>query len=467
MLVIYNTIKHKKEKFFSFEKNRIKIYVCGVTVYNSCHLGHGRTFVIFDFIIRYLRYCGYKIYYVRNITDIDDKIIKCININNKTIKDFTNTIINKMHKDLLLLNILPPDKEPRVTHHIDEIIKMIKILISKGYAYCANNGDIMFSVKNYKNYGKLSLQNISQLKQNNKSCLLNNFKNKPEDFVLWKIAKNNEPQWNSPWGYGRPGWHIECSAISYKYLDKNFDIHGGGRDLIFPHHENEIAQSVCAIKNFHVNYWMHCGMIMIDNKKMSKSLNNFLTIQDVVKKFDPEILRYFFMSAHYRKNLNYNNHCLYQSYKSLRYLYIALRNTNNVDIKYSKKEKKFEKSFCEAMNDDFNTPKAYSVLFNIANEINKEKQKNISKANSLALKLKKLGNILGILYQNPEIFLKEKVQKDNINKLIYIEKLIKKRSLARKLKQWDKADNIRNKLKKLNIILEDNINCTSWRKEKK
>lgn len=453
MIKIYNTLKQKKERFISINKKKVNMYVCGMTVYDRCHIGHGRTFTIFDIILRYLKYCGYKVFYVRNITDIDDKIIKKAKLNKESIQNLTTRMIDKMRKDFFSLNILPPDKEPKVTDHIDDIIKLISFLVEKKYAYIAKNGDVVFSIKKYINYGKLSNQFFD------KKIFHEN------DFTLWKLSKPLEPKWKSPWGWGRPGWHIECSAINQKYLGNNFDIHGGGIDLIFPHHENEIAQSACSIKNFNINYWIHTGMVMINNKKMSKSKHNFFTIKDVLSKFDAETIRYFFISNHYRSPLHYNEKNLYQAKISLQRLYLSLRNINfkNISNIYEDIAEVFEKKFCNAMNDDFNTPKAYSVLFSIANKINKMKNKNKNIANALAIKLKKLGKILGILNHDAEFFLQ--ANKNYLHNKYYIEKLINIRFVARKKKQWEIADKIRNKLKKLGILIEDNKRGTLWRKK--
>lgn len=454
MLKIYNTFNKKKEVFVPNDPNNIGIYVCGVTVSNLCHIGHARTFIFFDVLVRYLKYCGYKINYIRNITDIDDKIIKKSIDNNQSIQVFTNFMIKHMHQDFLSLNILRPNQEPKVTNNIKEIIDMIKKIILFNYAYISINGDVMFHVNKFKNYGKLSSQKINQLNSNNM------FKKNAIDFVLWKISKPNEPGWDSPWGRGRPGWHIECSAINYKYL-KNFDIHGGGVDLIFPHHENEIAQSMCINKKY-FNYWMHTGMVIINNKKMSKSLNNFFTIKEILKKYDNETIRYFLMSRHYRSPILFNIKNVMHSHLALSSLYNCL---NNIEIEPPFKNnevKKFENNFKEAMNDDLNIPKTYSVLFNMMHTINKLKIKNIRSAKMLAHKLKELANILGLLKKDSDFFFKNLILKDK-KKIENIKKLILLRNQARKEKNWEKADFIRNKLKQIGVTLNDNIHKTTWK----
>lgn len=456
MLKIYNTLTRKKEKFKISKKNKIKMYVCGVTTYDLCHIGHARTFIVFDMINRYLRYIGYKITYIRNITDIDDKIIKKSIENKEKYNKLSSRMLIEMHKDFDNLNILRPDIEPKVTDHIVEIINLVKKLIKMNQAYISKNGDVIYSINKNKEYGSLSKQNIKKLKKNKK----NEKKNKL-DFVLWKMAKKNEPSWKSPWGKGRPGWHTECSAINKKYFSKKCDIHGGGIDLIFPHHENEMAQFNSIYNKKYVKFWIHSGIIKINKKKMSKSMNNFISIKDTLKKFDAETIRFFLLSKKYRKNLTYSEEKLKKSKLSLKKLYTALKNFKNEKIK-NKKNTTFQKKFIKAMNDDFNTPKACSILFKLAKKINKLKNKNIKMAYYFAIELKKLANTLGILFMDPEKFLKNNIKNEKIEK---IEKLIKKRNKARKNKQWNKADLIRQKIFKMGIILEDNKKKTTWRSE--
>lgn len=463
MLKIFNTLTKKKEEFKPIITNRVKIYVCGVTVYDLCHIGHGRIFILFDVIIRYLRYLGYQVIYARNITDIDDKIIKRSLKNGENIQQLTNHMIQEMYLDLDMLNILRPDYEPRVTEYIDAIIKLINLLMIKKHAYIASNGDVMFSIKTMHNYGRLSNQKIKESKINNFTYVLFNAKKNFADFVLWKASKLGEPYWISPWGSGRPGWHIECSAMSHAVLGSSLDIHGGGSDLIFPHHENEIAQSVCAYNAPYANIWMHVGMLSINYKKMSKSLNNFFTIRDVLQNYDSETIRYFLMSAHYRKQLQYNNIALKNARISLERLYIALRDTNSTA--QPKGGENFISKFISKMNDDFNIPEAYAVLFEIAHELNCLKIKKHPNIHGLASTLRYLANILGILYQTPENFLQNTIFKNNKNYDIEkIQKLIQHRSNARKQQKWELADKIRKKLAMMGIVLEDiSLEHTKWK----
>ncbi|ARC54829.1 cysteine--tRNA ligase [Candidatus Riesia sp. GBBU] len=458
MIYIYNTLNKKKEKFKTIQKKLVKMYVCGITMYDVCHIGHGRTFVVFDMINRYLRYSGYDLIYVRNITDINDKIIK---ISLKKNTEFTNIVLkmqDKMNQDLKLLKVLKPNFEPKVTNHIDEIIDLIKVLIKNGNAYISKCGDVMFSVNSDPNYGILSKQNLEKLCNKNSFYSLKNKRNNL-DFVLWKITKKkNEPKWLSPWGYGRPGWHIECSAMSTKILGNYFDIHGGGMDLIFPHHENEISQSICANKSSYAKYWIHVGMVRIKCKKMSKSLKNFITIKEILRKYNPEVIRYFFLSKHYRKSVNYNEKYLIQSKSSLERLYSCIDG-----IKCVKTEKTdFRKKFFDAMNDDFNTPKAFSILFDIVRKINIIKNYDKRKVGKLAFELKYLANILGIMHENPKNILQYNKKIKN-GKSKFIELMIEQRKKARIKKQWEKADDIRNKLKLMGIILEDIKDNTTWK----
>lgn len=327
MLKIFNTLSRQKEEFKPIHAGKIGMYVCGITIYDLCHIGHGRTFVAFDVVARYLRYLGYSLTYVRNVTDVDDKIIKRAIENNETCEQLTTRMLAEMHKDFDALNLKRPDLEPRATHHIPEIIELTERLIARKHAYVASNGDVMFSVESDPDYGLLSRQDLDQL-QAGARVEVADVKRNPMDFVLWKMSKPGEPSWESPWGPGRPGWHIECSAMNSKQLGAHFDIHGGGSDLMFPHHENEIAQSTCAHDGPYVNYWMHSGMVMIDKEKMSKSLNNFFTIRDVLAYYDAETVRYFLMSGHYRSQLNYSEENLKQARASLERLYTALRGTD-------------------------------------------------------------------------------------------------------------------------------------------
>jgi len=461
MLKIFNTSTRKKEIFTPIRENKINLYVCGVTVYDFCHIGHGRTFVIFDMIVRYLRFSGFKVKYVRNITDIDDKII-LKSIKEKTeITSLTSYMIEEMHKDFNFLGIAPPDEEPRVTDYINNIIEIILKLIQKNHAYINQKGDVVFSIESDPNYGTLSGQSLMLLKSGSR-IPVNNMKKNPLDFILWKLSKKEECSWNSPWGKGRPGWHIECSSINNVFFDNMIDIHGGGSDLIFPHHENERSQSVCFNKKSIINFWMHTGVVIINNQKMSKSLRNVHLLRDILKDYHPEVLRYFFLATHYRHPIYYSEKNLNQAYMSLKYLYTALYNT----IPFSNNEEglEFELEFYNAMNDDFNIPKVFSIFFKIANKINFFKNKDLLKTNKFAFRLKYLANNIGFLLQNPKDFLQQS-NKLNARKLREIDFLIEKRNIARQLKLWKEADKIREKLMSLDIILEDFPDKTIWRKK--
>ncbi|BAP58743.1 cysteine--tRNA ligase [Candidatus Tachikawaea gelatinosa] len=467
MLKIYNTLHRKKEIFKPINPKKINIYICGVTPYDFCHIGHGRTFIIFDMIIRYFKHIGYEVNYIRNITDIDDKIINQAILNKKTIFTLTNDMIKAMNKDFKLLNLILPNFEPKVTECITEIINFIKKLIKKNHAYIAKNGDVMFNIKTYKNYGCLSHQKINYLKLNTRINVSS--KVNCEDFVLWKYDASNQTfNFKSPWGYGRPGWHIECSAMSYKYFGKKFDIHGGGSDLIFPHHENEIAQSVCAYDSeSYPNYWIHSGMVMLNSVKMSKSLGNVFILKNILKKYDSETIRYFALSSHYRKPINCTLKSFDQAESALRHLYKALNNTHEIEDN-TNYTKEYDISFCNAMNNDFNTPKAYSILFKIAQKINFYKKNRKDKiVNLLATKLRKLGNILGLLNNDSSYFLNKKtptistIELDQINELIII------RNNARKEKNWILADKIRERLKKMDILIEDTLKGSFFKKKHK
>lgn len=459
MLKIFNTLSRQKETFTPIHAGKVGMYVCGITVYDLCHIGHGRTFVAFDVIARYLRYSGYQLNYVRNITDVDDKIIKRANEKGETIEQLTDRMIAEMHNDFASLNILPPDSEPRATKHIDDIIALTEKLLARGHAYVADNGDVMFDVMTDKQYGVLSRQDLDQL-QAGARVEVADVKKNPMDFVLWKMAKPNEPGWDSPWGVGRPGWHIECSAMNCQQLGTHFDIHGGGSDLMFPHHENEIAQSTCAHDGPYVNYWMHSGMVMVDREKMSKSLDNFFTVRDVLQHFDAETVRYFLMSGHYRSQLNYGLDNLEQARASLERLYTALRGTDSQAAPLA--DASYEERFRNAMDDDFNTPEAYSVLFDLAREVNRLKSEDAQSANAAAAKLRELAGVLGILQQSPEAFLQQGALDEDVAE---IESLIEMRNNARQAKDWAQADVARDRLAALGIVLEDSAQGTTWRRK--
>ncbi|QXX83102.1 MULTISPECIES: cysteine--tRNA ligase [Providencia] len=462
MLQIFNTLSRQKEEFKPIHVGKIGMYVCGITIYDLCHIGHGRTFVAFDAISRYLRYLGYDLNYVRNVTDIDDKIIKRAAENNESVEELTTRMLAEMHKDFDALNILRPDSEPRATRHIGEIITLTESLIERGHAYVADNGDVMFEVKTDPNYGLLSRQDLEQL-QAGARVEVADVKRNPMDFVLWKMSKEGEPSWESPWGLGRPGWHIECSAMNSKTLGNHFDIHGGGSDLMFPHHENEIAQSTCAHDGPYVNYWMHSGMVMVDREKMSKSLNNFFTIRDVLEYYDAETVRYFLLSGHYRSQLNYTEENLKQARTALERMYTALRGTDK-SAKAAGGEA-FKARFVEAMNDDFNTPEAYSVLFDMVREINRLKAEDMAAANGMAAELRELAGVLGLLEQDPESFLKGGAQGEDDAEVAKIEALIQQRLDARQNKDWAQADAARDALTAMGIVLEDSSAGTTWRRK--
>lgn len=461
MLQLYNTLTQKKEDFAPIDAGRIRMYVCGVTTYDYCHLGHGRMLVVFDVITRFLRFSGFDVTYVRNITDIDDKIINRANELGIAFDELSEKFINIMHEDERALNILPPDIEPRATHHMQEILDMVGTLVEKGYAYAADNGDVYFSVSKFADYTKLSKRNLDEMLAGAR-VEVDEAKRDARDFALWKAAKPDEPGWDSPWGFGRPGWHIECSAMSTQCLGETFDIHGGGSDLIFPHHENEIAQSECATGKEFARYWMHNGPLRIDDEKMSKSLGNFFTIRQVLEQYSPEVIRYFLISSHYRSAINYSQDNLGQASGALERFYNALKGIDYTEVA-SAENTEFERRFTASMEDDFNTPEAIGVLFDLAREINRLKQEDMAAASSLAALLVKLGAVLGILQLSAEDFLRR--GSEDID-AAYIEELINKRNLAREEKDWALADQIRDELKALNVILEDKDGVTSWRFEK-
>lgn len=458
MLQIFNTLSRKKEPFTPIVPGKAGLYVCGITIYDYCHVGHARTYVAFDVINRYLRFSGYDVTYVRNITDVDDKIIKRAAENNESCDALTERFTKAMHADFAALGLMPADIEPRVTTHMAEIINLITTLIEKGYAYVAKDGDVLFDVSKYDAYGELSQQNLDMLQAGARVDVADN-KDDPLDFVLWKSAKPGEPYWQSPWGNGRPGWHIECSAMSAKHLGEHFDIHGGGSDLQFPHHENEIAQSTCAHGHKYVNTWIHTGMVQVDKEKMSKSLGNFFTVKDVLAQYNSEAVRYFLLSSHYRSQLNYSVENLEQAHAALGRLYTALRNvtpTADVDM-----QSDYIARFKAAMDDDFNTPEALPVLFELSREVNRFKETEPAKAAELAGILKLLAGVLGMLQGDAEAFLKSGASDDEVAE---IEALIAKRNAARAAKDWAAADAARDALTAKGIVVEDKNGVTSWRK---
>lgn len=461
MLQIYNTLTRKKELFTPIVENKVGLYVCGITVYDLCHMGHARTYLSFDIMVRYLRHAGYDVNYVRNITDVDDKIIQRAIANNETPDQLTERTIAMMHQDFASINLLEPNIEPRVTQHMDEIVDIIQRLVDKNHAYQAPSGDVLFDVSSHQQYGRLSKQDLSQLNMGARVETTSD-KDDPLDFVLWKSAKPDEPSWASPWGNGRPGWHIECSAMNYKHLGEHFDIHGGGSDLMFPHHENEIAQSCCAFDTPYVNIWMHAGMVQVDDVKMSKSLGNFFTLRDVLKVHDPETLRFFLMSAHYRSQLSYSQDSISQAKAGLERLYTSLRDVlPNMDVNLS--QGGYLARFETAMNDDFNMPIAFSVLFDVAKDLNKATDPAVGK--DLAGILKKLGAILGILQMHPTDYLQGNIAgEDGDEFATKVDAFIAQRNTARENKDWSSADAARDGLNEMGVVLEDGPTGTTWRK---
>jgi len=465
MLKIYNTLTRKKEPFEPRVAGKVGLYVCGMTVYDHCHIGHARVMVVFDTVARYLRHLGYDLTYVRNITDIDDKIIQRAHENGEDFTALTERFITAMHEDEQVLSVLPPDLEPRATQSIAAIIAMVAKLIDNGLAYVGGNGDVFYAVNQFKDYGRLSGKNLDDL-QAGERVEVDAAKRNPLDFVLWKMAKPNEPAWESPWGLGRPGWHIECSAMSTGCLGNHFDIHGGGMDLQFPHHENEIAQSEGATGEKFVNVWMHNGFVRVNEEKMSKSLGNFFTVREVLKQYQPEIIRFFILSSHYRSPLNYSDEQLDDAGAALTRLYNALRGLpcNGLPI-----ENTYQERFQSAMDDDFNTPVALSVLFDLARELNKAKETDPQQAQIMAATLKQLANLLGLLHDKPEDYLKGGgALLPSDGGLVSdepIEQQIQARIDAKKAKDWGLADKIRNDLKSQGIILEDSPDGTTrWRR---
>lgn len=458
MLTLYNSFTNEKEIFKPRVPGKIQLYVCGVTVYDYCHLGHARMLVAFDCIVRYLRFRGYDVRYVRNLTDIDDKIIQRAASLGESIDSLTARFIEAAHEDERALGVLPPDEEPRATAFISHMIEMIDTLIQKGMAYVAQNGDVYYAVNRFPAYGALANKDLENL-QAGARVGVNEAKEDVLDFVLWKQAKPGEPSWDSPWGAGRPGWHIECSAMSVHCLGPHFDIHGGGHDLKFPHHENEIAQSEGATDEKFVNYWLHNGFVQIDKEKMSKSLGNFFTIREILEKEKPEVLRYLLLASHYRSPIHYSEGALRTAEGSLTRFYTALRGLPEVPVK-EEVGSIYETRFIKAMDDDFNTAEALAVLFDLAHEVNRVKQEDMSLATLLGARLRHLGGVLGLLQEEADLFLQSGKKEVNV---IEIEKLIAERNEARKNKDWKRADEIREILSQQGILMEDSGTGTSWR----
>ncbi len=465
MLKIYNSLTRKKEVFTPIIPGKVGIYVCGMTVYDLCHIGHARVMVVFDLVTRYLRDRGFEVNYVRNITDIDDKIIARAIENGESIKKLTGHFIDTMHEDTDRLGVLRPDHEPRATQHIAGIISLIGKLIENGYAYQTESGDICFRVRKFERYGQLSGESLDDL-QAGARVEAETTKDDPLDFVLWKQAKPGEPSWPSEWGDGRPGWHIECSAMSMETLGEHFDIHGGGQDLRFPHHENEIAQSECATGHHFVNLWMHNGFVRIDDEKMSKSLDNFFTIRDVLDTYHPEILRYFMINSHYRSPLNYSNETLDQSKAALEGYYLALDGLDVEDTAVLDTE--ISAPFIEAMDDDFNTPEALSVLSALRRDINTVRQRGeLNKARFLGGQLKAMGAIIGLFQLRPIEFLRGISGDGHSGGMsdAEVDVLVEERTRARADKNWARGDEIRDELYLSGIILDDSPGGTRWRRE--
>ena len=454
---IYNTLTRRKEPFKPLVDGKVSMYVCGMTVYDYCHLGHARVMVAFDVITRYLRHRGYDVTYVRNITDIDDKILKRAEENGEPIDALTERMIAAMHEDEARLNVLPPSQEPRATRHIDDIIAMIETLIDKGFAYAAANGDVYYRVRKFTDYGKLNNRQLDDMRSGARVDV-DVHKEDPLDFVLWKAAKPGEAHWHSPWGDGRPGWHIECSAMSTCCLGDTFDIHGGGPDLTFPHHENEIAQSEAATGKTYVNTWMHAGAVRVNQEKMSKSLGNFFTIRDVLAEHDPEVVRYLLVASHYRSAINYAADSLVEERKALTRLYTALDGVN-ADEQAAASDA--AERFTAAMDDDFNTPIALAALFDLARDLNRAKSAQPAEAPRLAGELKRMAGVLGLLQQTPQTFLKGAQQQVALSEE-EIEAKIAERQAAKGSKDFARADAIRDELAALGIILKDSREGTTW-----
>lgn len=482
MLQIFNSLSRQKEAFQPIVPGQVRMYVCGMTVYDYCHIGHARVMVVFDVVVRWLKASGFEVTYVRNITDIDDKIIRRAQENGEHFNDLTARFIQAMHEDLAALSILPPTHEPRATAAMADIIAMIQVLIEKGFAYAGTSGDVYYAVSRFARYGTLANKRLEDLRAGAR-IEVEEAKNDPLDFVLWKAAKPGEPGWDSPWGQGRPGWHIECSAMSTRCLGEHFDIHGGGMDLKFPHHENEIAQSEAASGHRYVNVWMHNGFVQVNEEKMSKSLGNFFTVREVLRRYQPEVVRLFILSSHYRGPLNYADENFNHAKASLNRLYTALRGLPVVD---SSVEDAWFSRFRAAMDDDFNTPEALAVLFDLAREINRLRSEDEGNAARLGANLRYLGGLLGLLQCDPELFLKGSPTPQNNQHVTgnlvgtrddvagvteatglaetAIDRLVVQRSVARKSKDWAEADKIRDQLLVAGIVLEDTPNGTIWRR---
>ena len=460
MLTIYNSLTRRKEKFQPIDPGKVRMYVCGITVYDYCHIGHARMILVFDMIVRYLRFRGYEVNYVRNITDIDDKIINRSRESGEPFNELTGRFIQAMNEDFEALNVLVPDSEPRATDHIEQIIVMIDRLLENGYAYRAGNGDIFYDVSAFGDYGKLSGKNVEELRAGIRVDVQEE-KADPVDFALWKAEKPGEPAWGSPWGRGRPGWHIECSAMSTHCLGDDFDIHGGGQDLRFPHHENEIAQSCGAGSSTFVNTWIHNGFVRVDDEKMSKSLGNFFTIREVMERYLPEVIRFFILSSHYRSPLNYSDGHLDEARAGLTRLYTSIR---DIDPGDGELEPGYRQRFEQVMDDDFNTRAAVTLFHEIAGEINRLEDKASEHAARLARTLVRLGGVLGIMQMAPGQFLHAAAGNGDIS-TDDINRLIEERAQAKAARNYAEADRIRERLTGQDIILEDGPGGTTWRRK--
>ncbi len=435
------------------------MYVCGMTVYDYCHIGHARLLVVFDVVYRFLMHLGFKVTYIRNITDIDDKIIQRAQQNSEDFSNLTARFIQAMHHDADALGVLRPTNEPKATDHIDGILRMINTLVEKGFAYQAENGDVYFAVSKFAEYGRLSGKKIEDLRAGER-VEIDTFKRDAVDFVLWKKAKPDEPAWDSSYGMGRPGWHIECSAMSCEMLGNHFDIHGGGQDLQFPHHENEIAQSECSSGQKFVNYWMHNGFVRVNEEKMSKSLGNFFILREVLTKYRAEEIRYFLLSSHYRSPLNYSDEQLDLARSALVRLYTALLDIEPAEVL---RDTEYQRQFEAAMCDDFNTAEAMAVLFDLTRELNRARNENNEQAAGLAALLKYLANSLGLLEMDAEEFLKSAVTDVSLSD-DEINRKIEQRNQAKAEKNWTLADQIRDELNEMGITLEDSVEGTRWRR---
>jgi cysteinyl-tRNA synthetase len=455
MLKIYNSLHREKQVFTPIEPGKVKMYVCGMTVYDYCHLGHARVMVVFDMVYRWLKSQRLDVTYVRNITDIDDKIIKRATENNESIYELTQRFIDAMHEDADALGVLRPNHEPKATDYVPQMLGLIDKLAANGLAYQAADGDVNYAVRKFDGYGKLSGKSLDDLRAGER-VEVDSAKQDPLDFVLWKHAKPGEPAWPSTWGEGRPGWHIECSAMSSDLLGNHFDIHGGGQDLQFPHHENEIAQSEGAHGHQFVNYWMHNGFVRVDNEKMSKSLGNFFTIREVLKQYDPEVVRFFILRAHYRSPLNYSDAHLDDARQALTRLYTALKGfAGEAAVDWNNL---FAQRFAEAMNDDFGSSEAVAVLFDLAAEVNRGND------HALAGLLKGLANLIGLLERDPQAFLQAAPASADGLSSEAIDALVQARIEAKKAKNFAESDRIRDELKAAGIVLEDGPQGTTWRR---